>query len=212
MLTALPAVTFRGQAAELCGSMALAALFAGLASTILAALGGVSELTQVGLGFFITVATCWAILIPAKFWSGQRGDSWGRRFAMMGCGLLVAGLSLWLQGRMPQDVIKEVSPGHHQVQGITSSAFSVVAEGFAYFGLTFFALRWWRMADRRRCHRFSLAPLLAAGFWGFVPLLVWPNELHGALALVIASAIVQIVSPWEQPPPPCARRMRLRYA
>jgi hypothetical protein len=32
------------------------------------------------------------------------------------------------------------------------------------------------------------------------------------VALVMASAIVQMVSPWEEPPPPVTRRLRLRYA
>jgi len=43
-------------------------------------------------------------------------------------------------------------------------------------------------------------------------LLVKPQHWPGALVLVLASAIVQLVSPWEQPPPPAAKRMRLRYA
>ena len=43
-------------------------------------------------------------------------------------------------------------------------------------------------------------------------LLVWPQPIHGAAALIVASVIVQLVSPWEEPPPPAAKRMRLRYA
>jgi hypothetical protein len=34
----------------------------------------------------------------------------------------------------------------------------------------------------------------------------------GAVVLVMASAIVQLVSPWDQPPPATGRKMRLRYA
>ena len=39
-------------------------------------------------------------------------------------------------------------------------------------------------------------------------------SLHGheMRQLVLASAIVQLASPWQQPPPPVARRLRLRYA
>jgi hypothetical protein len=70
------------------------------------------------------------------------------------------------------------------------------------------------MADRRRPQRFSFAPVLAAGFWGLLLLLLAHPALSwkGAVVLVLASAVVQLVSPWEPPPPPPARRMRLRYA
>jgi hypothetical protein len=90
---------------------------------------------------------------------------------------------------------------------------SDLAEALAtlsYFGVTFFALRWWRLSDRRRSQRFSFAPILAAGVWGYLLLLLWP-QWRGALALVVSSAIVQLVSPWQAPPAPVAKRLRLRY-
>jgi hypothetical protein len=34
----------------------------------------------------------------------------------------------------------------------------------------------------------------------------------GAVVLVVASIVVQLVSPWEPPPPVPVKRMRLRYA
>jgi len=87
-----------------------------------------------------------------------------------------------------------------------------LAGHLAYYALALFVLRWWKLADRRRAHRFSFAPILAAGFWGLVLLLVWQEPWRGTLVLTTAAAIVQLVSPWEQPPPPVTRRMRLRYA
>jgi hypothetical protein len=98
------------------------------------------------------------------------------------------------------------------IQG--GSELPVAACYLAYFGLAFFILRWWKMADRRRPQRFSLYAVLAAGFWGYVLLLVWPppSAPAGFVALVMASVIVQLVSPWEQPPPSRGRRLRLRYA
>ena len=82
----------------------------------------------------------------------------------------------------------------------------------SYFAVAFFALRWWKMTDRRRGQRFSFGPLLAAGFWALLLLLVWPGLWRGAVVLVLAAAVVQLVSPWEQPPPAASRRLRLRYA
>ena len=94
--------------------------------------------------------------------------------------------------------------------GMTANA------GFlAYFGLGLGALRWWKMTDRRRKHWFSLFPLLAAGFWGGVLLFMLPHADQrsvGFASLIMAAAIVQCVSPWEAPPPPAPRRLRLRYA
>jgi hypothetical protein len=40
-----------------------------------------------------------------------------------------------------------------------------------------------------------------------------PGPVMAALVLVMSATIVQLVSPWEPPPPPAnARRVRLRYA
>jgi hypothetical protein len=69
------------------------------------------------------------------------------------------------------------------------------------------------MAGRRRAHRFSFAPVLAAAFWGMLLyLMVRPEHAQGVLVLALSAAVVQLVSPWEPPPPPAAKRMRLRYA
>jgi hypothetical protein len=81
-----------------------------------------------------------------------------------------------------------------------------------YFALAFFGLRWWRMTDRRRGQWFSLGPIFAAACWGLILLGIWYDPWRGTLVLSMTAAIVQLVSPWEQPPPPTSRRMRLRYA
>ena len=95
--TALPAVSRRAQLMELCGSMLLAVLFTGLGSILWTAIirpkpGDV--MLEMGRVFFPTVAACWAILLPSKFWTERRGDSWLRRFALLLVGGLV-GLGCW---------------------------------------------------------------------------------------------------------------------
>jgi len=202
VLTALPAVTFRGQMLELTSSMALSVLFAALATTLWTAVsnGQVRDLNDLGTVFFLTVGACWTILVPGKFWTDRRGDSWSRRVIMMVFGALVGIGACWLDG-WPLAV---------------SSEWMTEASYLSYYALAFFALRWWRMTDRRRPQRFSFAPLLASGFWAWVlALLIKPHSYpmwSGAVVLVLASAIVQLVSPWEQPPPPASKRLRLRYA
>jgi eukaryotic-like serine/threonine-protein kinase len=93
----------------------------------------------------------------------------------------------------------------------------------AYFGLAFFLIRWWKMADRRRRHRFSFGSVIGAalGCW-ILMLFVWPGDEQTRVglidpttaitALVMASVVVQLVSPWEAPAPPKARKLRLANA
>jgi hypothetical protein len=216
---ALPAVTPRQQTLEVCWSMAVTVLFAGLATALWAALrqdrSGQQEWTQLSTLFFLTIAASWAILIPAKFWTDRKGDGWSRRLVMLGLGGLVGLLACWLDGWAP---CLAFSSGYTGVAGqLLPHRVADVASYFSYYALAFFVLRWWRMTSRRRPQRFSFAPILGAGFWGAVlwllirpPLQPWPGM--AALVLVMAAAIVQLVSPWEPPPPAPARKMRLRYA
>jgi len=94
--------------------------------------------------------------------------------------------------------------------------YTAVATGYlSFFGLAFFAHRWWRLAERRRRKRFSLLAVLGAGFWAyllFCIFLPWSGEPLGVFVLVMSAVIVQLVSPWQQPAPPQARRLRLRQA
>jgi hypothetical protein len=209
-------VTARGQIAELSGSLALAAVLAAAATTLWAALsqGGVDH-TELAQQYYLTVATCWAVLVPSKFWT-TRGDSGTRRIVMLVCGLLVGLTAVWLDGwTLPFSLHRHASlypAGTSMPEQVNAGLSANVAGHLSYFALAFFFLRWWKLTDRQRAHRFSFAPIVAATFWGLVLLAVWHEPLRGTLVLTTAAAIVQLVSPWEQPPPPIARRMRLRYA
>jgi hypothetical protein len=211
VLTALPAVTPRGRVVELCGSMVLAVIFTALATVLWAAVGPRQPVTDLSRILFLVVMVSWAVLVPAKFWPERRGDSWTRRVVMMLLGGLIGLSAWWLDGWTPgaagdgetSGLLSEVMPG----PGLKEAAY------FSYYALAFFALRWWRMAGRRRAHRFSFAPILAAAFWGVLLfVLVRPPHTPGVLILSLAAAVVQLVSPWQEPPPPAAKRMRLRYA
>jgi hypothetical protein len=70
-----------------------------------------------------------------------------------------------------------------------------------YFGLMFLVLRWWKSAELTRSKRFSLLPVVATAFWGLVLLFLMPSAepRHTAfISLVLASAVVQTVSPWRE--------------
>jgi hypothetical protein len=224
MLTAVPAVTWRELTSQLCGSMVMTVLFAALGTALWVAIGPTRlgsqsrTLTHAGTLFFLTVAASWAILMPGKFWTERRGDSWTRRMVMMVVGGFVGLLALWLEGWSPHSLsTAESPPPTGALVKLLPGDLVHEASYFSYYALAFFALRWWRMTARRRAQRFSFAPILAAGFWAVVlKLLIRPEPVmawSGPVVLVLAAAIVQLVSPWEQPPPPSnAKRLRLRYA
>ena len=217
VLTALPAVSRRAQLMELCGSMLLAVLFTGLGSVLWTAIirpKPGDAMLEMGRVFFPTVAACWAILLPSKFWTERRGDSWLRRFALLLVGGLVGLGCWWMDGgslaMTPVDRRHRASLlAFVPSQGVTEASY------FSYYALAFFAMRWWRMTGRRRAPSFQFRADPGAGFWGLVlMLLIRPlsTASPGLLVLVMTAAIVQLVSPWEQPPAPAAKRLRLRYA
>jgi hypothetical protein len=215
LLIATPAVTPRGRVIELCTSLVLTVLFAGLGTTLWAAVVPGHDFTEHSSVFFLVVLSTWAVLIPAKFWPEKRGDSWTRRVVMMVLGGSV-GLSAWWLDGWPGPVSADPDGANGSLAALPSPGVNEAAY-FSYYALAFFALRWWRMAGRRRAHRFSLAPILAASFWGVVlwaVVLVRVESSHtpGVLVLALTAAVVQLVSPWEEPPPPAAKRLRLRYA
>jgi hypothetical protein len=144
-------------------------------------------------------------------------DGIGRRLCMAGLGLAIGLGVWWLDGwnvRWNADAA-QIGPG--ETRGLIladENGLSALAGYLSYFGLALGAVRWWRITDRRRKHWFSLFSVLAAGFWALLLLVFWPanTPMYGAAALVMASAIVQWVSPWEPPPPPPPKRLRLRYS
>jgi hypothetical protein len=216
-----PAVSVRGQVGELSGSMAMAAVLALLTTMVLwaAFLQSIPH-QDLALMFFLTVGVSWAVLIPGKFWTAQRDrERWGRRLAMGSLGALIGLGAMWLDGWTPTWPLPHRAAANGSMAQLLGPgdplSMSANAGFLAYFGLCLGALRWWKMTDRRRKHWFSLFPLLAAGFWGGVLLFMLPNydqRSVGFASLVMAAAIVQCVSPWEAPPPPTPRRLRLRYA
>ena len=55
----------------------------------MAAVGPKHSWTELSTVFLLTVAACWAVLVPSKFWTERRGDAWARRIVMLILGGLV---------------------------------------------------------------------------------------------------------------------------
>jgi hypothetical protein len=229
-------VPLRTTLSEMCRSLFLSTLLAGLLCILWAGLIRPRHLTEVGGYFFLTVATCWAVLIPARLWTRRVHDSLTRRLALMCLGLGIGLGALWLDGKdvmtlftapaqaseVPEVFRPEQPPAESRLRDPFGNLFRrnpdfpAVAAGYlSFFALSLFALRWWRLADRRRSARFSLFAVLAAGFWAYLFFYIfrpWGEEPLGVLVLVMSAVIVQLVSPWQPPAPAPPRRLRLRQA
>jgi len=95
-----------------------------------------------------------------------------------------------------------------------NQAFSAVACYLSYFGMIFFVMRWWKLAEPRRSERFSLFAVLVAAFWAYVFFFLLPGTGERQvffMAVVVSAVVIQLVSPWERPAPVRGRRLRLRY-
>jgi eukaryotic-like serine/threonine-protein kinase len=168
--------------------------------------------------FLVTIAIASAILIPAKFWDGSgKGPS---RFVMLFLGLLIGAGVFWLDGwPFPKILMRDdpAPPTDKSFFGGTvqsdPDALQAMIGYMLYFGIALGAVRWWQAADRRREERFTLFPMLVAGFWGTVLLLLSHvaiiPPMYAIIALAGAAGAVQIVSPWVPPPPPPPRKLRL---
>src|SRR5262249_5730827 len=150
------------------------------------------------------------VLVPAKFWTQRADDSWRRRVISMCLGVSVGLLALWLDGiEIPPSHISfptteerriavqpaPLPPGYlpkdaedprpHWYTGLVLNEEAVAACYLAYFGLAFFLIRWWKMADRRRKHRFSLSPVFGAAVGGWLLMLfLWPTGPHGRVVAI----------------------------
>ncbi|MGF1582001.1 MAG: serine/threonine-protein kinase [Gemmataceae bacterium] len=212
-----------GKVFELSQMLIKSSLMALLFSVLWSVVLGRTTLPIVGEYFFVGLAASWAVLIPASLWTKRATESMGRRVCLMSFGLLVGFLTLWLEGHdlsalvtnqaqaspvvvVPEpstDPLDEDSTVPHLIE--TTSEKTILACYLGYFGLAFFGLRWWHLADRKRSRRFSMFSVLAAGLLGFVLLLLlWPAPQRtqaslGVVSLVMASVIVQLVSPWQKP-------------
>jgi hypothetical protein len=174
--------------------------------------------------FFLTLACTWAVLIPARLWPKTSSDFWARRLTMLTLGLGIGLGAMWLEGyswpalagneakinpEAPYAWFDRVSPPRLELPFYVSY--------LSYFGLVFFFMRWWRLAEVHRPKRFRWEPIVMAAFWAAVFWLLLPpsGRVRAAsfLTLVTTAAAVQIVSPCKPATPsPRKKRLRLPYS
>ena len=200
----------------LLGSVVVAAILA-VGWTLFFGAGDYSKLAPI---FFMVVAASWSVLIPSKLWvPGPQDDSWTRRLLLMTLGFVVGIFALWLDGyQMP---LPWTAPGRLEVlhpwqaeldvQTVRRSwlgklynentSMPILACYLSYFGLMFLVLRWWKSTELNRPKRFSIKPVLAVAFWGYLLLFLLPSLHHreiGFVSLVMASVVCQVTCPWKE--------------
>jgi hypothetical protein len=157
-----------------------------------------------------SIAGAWAVLIPAKFWEGPRGEQALRRLVSMVMGLAV-GLFAWgvaealllelhvdglahdrLVFRALRPWSSEIGEGFHAADGKPLLLAYLVA-----FGTLFFLLRWWRQADPLRRHRLKIGSTVVSVLVACLVAAIWrfPQPWLPMTAGVVSLA-VQLASPW----------------
>jgi hypothetical protein len=197
----------RQRLTDLVGSLILAAAVSAAMSVVVILLRGEAlEGDQFAWLAMTSVCGAWAILIPAKFWEGHKGEAILRRVVMLIVGLLVGGAAYaWantLLIKFPD------SPMPHMLNSrALGSGFFDVKDGspllnayLAYFGSLFFLVGWWRQCDPLRRTRLSIWSTVLTVLVGWGVTYVWQfPQPWGLMVAGIISTSVQLVSPFVPP-------------
>jgi hypothetical protein len=216
---------------DLSRSLLLALLLAGVFTFSWAILTHQSDWQGMPSAFFLAAACSWAALVPTRLWRRPTEESGVMRLSLLGVGLVIGLLALWLDGyQLPLpwtdmsqvDALRPLPPGgpdhaHRFFDALypANRTLPVLACYLAYFGLMLAILRWWRMVVPTRPQRFDVHAVLAVAFWAYMLLFLLPaapQRQAGFVSFVLAAIIVQLVSPWQEPAPAKARRLRLKHA
>ena len=197
--------TFRDRLTGMLGSLLMVPAIAALGLVPYGLLANPSDWTGLMKLFLVTTALAWAVMIGSGTAAFRTPDGWTRRARLGALGLLVGALAFWLDGwTMPRSsgAMPSTSSQAYLFGTVTMppDAFSTGVRYLLYFGVALAAGRWWRATARDRKERFSLFPLLAAGFWSGALLFLWPWEAGspamGIVPIVLAIVAVQAVSAW----------------
>lgn len=212
----VPDAGFRAKVQELATAMLLTVVWSALAvfiwSLIRKPKDSPPNLAEFFANLNLVVLGAWAVLLPSKlFWEGRPGDPWARRSVLMMLGLGLGLLSAWLHP--PFSVWQDYTEAEAATQRVWHLASHVL-----YFGAAFFIFKWQVLVFKQRSKRFS--PYLV-GWAAVLGLLLsiafdWQagtSEVsHGVGVLAAVALVLQLASPWTEPPPTTTRPKRLRYA
>jgi hypothetical protein len=196
--------------AELTGSM----LFAAVAATVLILIalllhGSVLDGSVSGWAIFawLTVTSIlgsWIVLMLGKFWEGDDGDHYVRRFVMLLAGLAVglvafASAELLMVSPLNQDHLTARVFSDRQLPEWLFSADGqpLVAAYLLYFGGLFAILRWWMQSDPLRSVRLGWMAAATCVLWAWILSMFLPfPQPWGYILAVTISVATQLAAPW----------------
>jgi len=151
------------------------------------------------------IAGAWAVLIPAKFWEGMRGEAVPRRFILMVAGLVMGALAWGVAESLMVSLPHSAS--FPKPIGFRLPTTFYGADGhplpmayLACFGTMFLVVRWWRQADPLRPTRLSFWSLICSMVVAYVVAYGWrfPQPWLPMVAGTM-SVSIQLASPWVAP-------------
>jgi len=155
----------------------------------------------------VSTIGAWILLTLAKFWEGQAGEHFGRRFLMLVAGLAIGAVACGMSQLLLLDVPDQDHwtahafghanwlPAMHRADGSPLFAAYLI-----YFAGLFAVLRWWRQMDPLRKNRLSI--------WATAVCLLWAWVMHslcsvpqpwGFILAATMSVAVQLAAPWINP-------------
>jgi len=150
----------------------------------------------------VSLAGTWAVLIPAKYWEGSRGEPLLRRLMMlvvgMALGCLAFGLAEFMLVELPPSSQFPPPPNYRLPPSFFAADGTPLAPAYiAVFGTLMALVRWWKQAEPLRSARLRFWPViismlaagLVAGVWHF------PQPWLPMAAAAISIA-VQLSSRW----------------
>jgi hypothetical protein len=195
---------------ELTGSMLLAAFTSAILCLVFLMLQGDTldgSVSGWAVYAWLTVTStigAWTMLAVGKFWEGDPGDHFSRRFALLVAGLFI-GLSAFVTSEvfvvnlldLDEWTIHTWNDGQMVDKLYTSDGAPLLAAYLIYFAGIFVVLRWWTQMDPLRRTRLSI--------WATATCVLWAWVMHmfcrfpQPWGFVVAAAIsvsVQLAAPW----------------
>jgi serine/threonine protein kinase len=205
-------VVMRGSYRDLLPSLLLVPIVAIPGAILGALVTGSFGWPYFGSVLLLTIAVSWGVLILHRISRKARRP----RLRMGMFGILLGIWVCWLDGWSLTGLWNLIMADNLTLDAIDSQRLTIKAYmGYMlYFGLFLFLANWRKCLEKTREEPFTFFPVLVAGFWGGLLLLLGRGfpipGVESLIALASFAGVIQIVSPWEPPPvQPVNRKLRL---
>jgi serine/threonine protein kinase len=191
--------------ADLTGALLASAVIVGALGVLsLAILGvdlnGITEWSSYTWTVLLAVGGGWSLLALGQRWQGKAGTTW-RRIPLLVLGVLIGAAAFGAEGffnaNLDNQHFVSMPAGLKVPNWYTSAGEPMMPAYLAYFGGLFMTLRWWKLVDPLRRHRFSLLASAVCGLGAWVvSMIIYFPQPWGIMVAVSIAIAVQLSSPW----------------